>query len=577
MSRAVAAVVLLVGVVALQLGDALRGGVLVGTPVLVLGSAMAGYLIGLTSRWPLTLGAVLAAASALTWAHQVADPGAYPVPDDYVFSLFSVGAPALAGAVVRRRSDQVRDLRRVAALLEAQHRAEVRRARLDERNRLQMRLYRGFSEQVAAIAMRAESAVGAEGQVVRRALADVESAARASLDELRVVLGSLRDEPEATKTGPVRTPTAPPEPVGRADVALGAVIGALLAVESVASPQAQGPAVLNVLMAVLVAAPLVVRRQHPVASCALTLSGLTVMAVWLTPPTAMVTSILPVLVCGYVVGAHARGGRRIAGAAVVLGALVLLAWADPSGLADPAALAPMLAFTAIAAGVGLVSAGSSRRAAELVAAVAELERGHEVEVGLAVAEQRNRLAGELHDTVAHAMTVICLQASAGQVRPGPGTLDAVLDAVLDAARGSLHELRNGLGNLAEDGELGVAGLSAQARRAGLRPQVRVTGRLDDLPSATRSMAARVVREALTNAGRYAPGSSVRIDVAAGDVLRLSVLDEGPEAPPDGGLGAGTGLTTLAQEVARWGGTMSWGPSGDGFHVSATLPGIGVLV
>lgn len=573
MSRAVAAVVLLVGVVALQLGDALRGGVLVGTPLLVLGSAMAGYLIGLTSRWPLALGAVLAAASALTWAHQVADPGAYPVPDDYVFSLFSVGAPALAGAVVRRRSDQVRDLRRIAALLEAQRGAEVRRARLEERNRLQMGLYRGFSEQVAAIAMRAESAVGAEGQVVRRALADVESAARASLDELRVVLGSLRDEPEATKTGPVRTPTAPPEPVGRADVALGAVIGALLAVESVASAQSQGPAVLNVLMAVLVAAPLVGRRQHPVASCALTLSGLTMMAVWLTPPTAMVTSILPVLVCGYVVGAHARGGRRIAGAAVVLGALVLLAWADPSGLADPAALAPMLAFTAIAAGVGLVSAGSSRRAAELVAAVAELERGHEVEVGLAVAEQRNRLAGELHDTVAHAMTVICLQASAGQVRPGPGTLDAVLDA----ARGSLHELRNGLGNLAEDGELGVAGLSAQARRAGLRPQVRVSGRLDDLPTATRSMAARVVREALTNAGRYAPGSSVRIEVAAGEVVRLSVLDEGPEAPPDVGLGAGTGLTTLAQEVSRWGGTMSWGPSGEGFHVSATLPGIGVLV
>ena len=572
MSRAVAALVLLLGVVALQLGDALHGGVLVGTPTLVLGSAVAGYLVGLTSRWPFALGAGLAAASALTWAHQVADPGTYPVADDFMFSLFCVGAPALAGAVVRGRSDQVRELRRVAALLEAQHGAQVRRAQLEERNRLQMRLYRGFSEQVAAIAMRAESAVGAEEQETRRALADIEGAARASLDQLRGVLGSLRDESEQTRAEPARAPVAPSEPVGRADVALGAVIGALLAVESVVSPQAQGPALLNVLVAALSAAPLVVRRQHPVTSCALTLSGLTVMAVWLTPPTAMVTSIFPVLVCGYVVGAHCRGVRRIAGATVVLGALVLLPWADPGGVADPAAVAPMLAFTAVAFGVGLVSADWSRRAAELVAAVAELERGREVEVGLAVAEQRNRLAGELHDTVAHAMTVICLQASAGQVRPGPGTLEGVLDA----ARSCLHELRDGLGHLAEDGELGIAGLSAQAKRAGLRPHVRVTGRVDDLPRETRSMAARVLREALTNAGRYAPCSSVRIEVAAGDVLRLSVLDEGPGIPAESGLGAGTGLATLAQEVSRRGGTMSWGPSGEGFHVKATLPGIGVL-
>ncbi|WP_345208145.1 sensor histidine kinase [Fodinibacter luteus] len=557
--------------VVLQLADALRGGVLVGTPIVVLGSAVAGYLVGLTCRWPVALGAGLVAASVLTWAHQVADPGVHPVPDDFMFSLLCVGAPALAGAVVQGRSDQVRELRRVAGLLEAQRGAEVRRARLEERNRLQVLLYRGFSEQVAAIAVRAESAVGAEDAEMRRALADIEGAARASLDELRGVLGSLRDESETNWREPARTP-ALPEPVGVADIALGAGVGAVLAVESVVSPQAQGPALLNVLVALLAAAPLIIRRQHPLTACALTLSGLTVMAVWLTPPTVMVTSILAVLVCGYVVGAHGRGGRRIAGAAVVLGALALLAWADPGGLADPAALVPMLAFTGTAVGVGVVSAGWSQRAAELVAAVVELERGREVEVGLAVAEQRNELAGELHDTVAHAMTVICLQASAGQVRPGEGTLDTVLDA----ARSTLHELRDGLGHLAEDGELGVAGLTAQARRVGLSPQVRVTGRMDELPPETRSMAARVLREALTNASRYAPSSSVRIEVATSDVLRLSVLDEGPNAPPEGGLGAGTGLATLAQEVSRRGGTMSWGPSGEGFRVSATLPGIGVL-
>ena len=84
-------------------------------------------------------------------------------------------------------------------------------------------------------------------------------------------------------------------------------------------------------------------------------------------------------------------------------------------------------------------AGWTTRAAELRATVAELERGRDAEVGLAVAEQRNRLAGELHDTVAHAMTVICLQASAGQVSPEA----ARLDAILDTARSSLELLRTG--------------------------------------------------------------------------------------------------------------------------------------
>ena len=240
MSRAVAALALLFALVALQLGDALRGGDLVGTPVLMLGSALAGYLVGVASRWPVVLGAVLAAVPALTWAHQLADPGAYPVADDVMFSLFSVGASALGGAVVRGRAAQARELRRVAALLETQRGAEVRAARLEERNRLEIRLHRGFSEQAAAIAMRAESAVGAEAAAVRRALADVESATRASLDELREVLSSLRDEPAATGTAPAPLPTTVvrPEPLGRADLAVGAVIGAMLAVESVVTPQA---------------------------------------------------------------------------------------------------------------------------------------------------------------------------------------------------------------------------------------------------------------------------------------------------------------------------------------------------
>jgi signal transduction histidine kinase len=579
MARAAAALALLTALVALQLADALRGGGLVGTPAFLLGSAAAGYLVGAAARWPVALGCVVVSAAALTWAHQLDAPGAFPVLDDFVFALVGVGAPALAGLVVQRRAAQVRELQRVAALLEAQREAEVRAARLDERNRLELQLHRDFSEQVAAIAMRAESAVGADEKSTRQALLDVEVAARASLDELREVLGSLREEPEApatTERVPSHVPAQEPvgqEPVARADLALGAVIGAMVAIESVVSPQAHGPRLLNVVVALLVAAPLVVRRQRPLTACASTLGGFTVMAAWLTPPTAMVTTILPLLVCGYVVGAHVRGRRRALGLAVLAGGQGLLLWADPRGLPEDGGAVPMLGLTVVAVGAGLVSAGWSRRAAELGAAVAELQRGRDVEVALAVAEQRNRLASELHDTVAHAMTVICLQASAGQVRADPGTLDAIRGA----ARTGLHELRDGLDSLAGSGEPAVAGLTAQARRAGLHPEVRVDGRLDDLPPATQRLAVRVVREALTNAARYAAGSSVLVQLSVGEVLRLSVVDTGPGTSTVDGLGAGSGLSGLAGEVTRSGGTMSWGPSDGGFHVTATLPGAGVLV
>src|SRR5690606_11438227 len=165
----------------------------------VLGTATAGYLVGVTSRWPVAGGAVLAAVPALTWAHQLTDPGVYPVADDVVFSLVSVGALSIGGAGVQLRAAQVRELKRVAALLEAQRETEVRAARLAERNRVEIRLHRGFSEHVAAIAMRAESAVGADADGVRQALADIERAARACLDELREALGSLGDEPATNR------------------------------------------------------------------------------------------------------------------------------------------------------------------------------------------------------------------------------------------------------------------------------------------------------------------------------------------------------------------------------------------
>lgn len=579
MSRAAAAALLLLS--GAQLASAWVGGGLVSTPALLLGTALAGYLVGaVVPRWA-AAGLVVVSAGALASAHQLDSPGAYPVLDDFVFSLLTVGAPALAGAVVRVRASQVRELQRVADLLSAQRAAEVRAAQLEERNRVQLRLHRGFTEQVAAIAMRAESAVGVDGGdggAARQALADVETAARQGLDELRAALGALRVEATLSPTSG-GTGSARAEPLGPVDVGLAATVAVAVAVESVVSPQAEGPVVLNVLMGLSAGAPLAVRRHRPLAACALSLTALAAMSAWLTPATAMVTSISVLLVCSYVVGAHVAGRGRVVGVALVLGGLGLLAVLGTGGPPEAADVVPMVVFIGLAVGVGVVSAGWSVRAAELSAAVAELERGRDVEVGLAVAEQRNRLASELHDTVAHAMTVICLQASAGQVGAASASQEEPLDAILTTARTALGELRNGLENATERRDLGVEDLAAQAGRAGLRPEVRVTGRLEDLPSESRRVAVRIMREAITNAGRYAPGSVVVIEVDAGPQLQLRVTDAGagPLGGGAGDVGAGTGLQGLAEEVARVGGTLSWGPTEAGFSVEAALPGVEVLV
>ena len=92
-----------------------------------------------------------------------------------------------------------------------------------------------------------------------------------------------------------------------------------VAVESVVAAGSRGPAVLNVLVALLAGVPLVVRRIRPVTACAGAVVALLVMAAWLTPPTAMVTPILVMLVCGYAAGAYAEGLGRVAGLAVMLG------------------------------------------------------------------------------------------------------------------------------------------------------------------------------------------------------------------------------------------------------------------
>jgi signal transduction histidine kinase len=466
---------------------------------------------------------------------------------------------------------QVQELRRLAALLEEQREEAARAAELRERNRVEIALHRGFSEQIAAIVMRVEGALGASPEAMAPALADVEAASRHTLQELREALGTLRDGAPtgAASPDPPPVPDRPRPEVDWRDGALALACGTAVAVEVAVSSSTAGPLLANVLAGLVVTLPLVLRRTRPVLAAGALLAGVAAMSRWLTPWTVMVTTILPILVAAYSIGAHARSWHRYAGLAVVLVGPAAIMAAVPAPAREPGGVLPTMVWLGLAFGAGSVAAEWSRRALEQRHVVAELERGRDAHVQRAVEEQRSRLASELHDTLAHAMTVICLQASGGQV-PGAATVDTAR-TILSTARAGLVELRHGLDELDQRDALDPEEIRARARAAGLRPEVRVAGDLDRLPGQATALAGRLVREALVNAGRYAPGARVVVAIDSGDDLRVAITNAaGSAARFD--HGAGTGLQSLAEQVARSGGVLEAGPDPDGgWRVSATLP------
>ena len=546
-------------------------------PLLLLAAATA-YVVGVAVPPRAAAAVTVAAAAALTWANQVRSPAEYSVSNDLFFFLMVVGGPALAGAATGGRARQVRELRRLAGQVARQRAAEVRAARMQERHRLEVSLHRGFSEQVVAIGVRAEGAQQAPADEARQALADIEDAARRALEELRGALGVLRERSEepapVLPAGPGELPrSSPPDRLTLPDLALAAGSGLALAVESPLTAAATGPVWANVLVGLLVGTALLWRRVRPVAVAVTVVLLLLVMSWWLTPPSELVTVILPVVVCAYAVATGSRRAGRVAGLGVVAAGIAVVGTVGAGSSWDAGGLLAVEAWVLLAFGLGLVASGWAVREAQQRAALAELERGRTVELELAMAEQRSRTARDLHDTVAHAMTVVCLQSSAGQVRDGD--VDDVLRSVLETSRRSLRELQHGLEGLGDPDALDAEELAAEARRAGVFPEVHVTGRLDELPPPVRELAVRIVREALVNAGRYAAGARVRIELEVGDRMSVAVTDDGG-ARTAWQLGAGAGLEGLASDVARLGGDLRWGPLGPGFRLVARLPLTGVL-
>jgi signal transduction histidine kinase len=274
---------------------------------------------------------------------------------------------------------------------------------------------------------------------------------------------------------------------------------------------------------------------------------------------------------------------------VVVGVAVTVL-ASPPGSTAADSLVPTLMWIGLAFAAGVVAAQHSTRAAALRALLDTIESGRGHAVRLAVAEQRQHVARDLHDSVAHAMTVVCLHAAVAQNSRDDGQVRDSLAVIERTARQAMAELREGLDTL-EPADVGAAAdpaaqrareptsiqelgreVGAIASTIGVRPVVVVSGDRQDLGATAASVARRVVREALVNVARHARTSEARVRIVGEPTLLLVEItnETGPGRVFD--LGSGTGLQGLEELVREHGGRLECAAPGDAqFRVAAYLP------
>jgi signal transduction histidine kinase len=332
----------------------------------------------------------------------------------------------------------------------------------------------------------------------------------------------------------------------------------------------------------LVAVPLLARRRFPFAAPAATwliAAGVSFLDGRLIVFTA--SASIAGLAAAFLLGNRRDGTQARLGLAIVLGSAALVAYNDPDYTAAELVFTPLLFGIGWLAGFALRERAEQAEAAEERAAYAERER--EAAARVAVAEERARIARELHDIVAHAVGVMVLQVGAVRHRL-PETLAEDRDALDDverAGRTALAEMRRLLGAMRREGDdvelapqpsLGtLEPLLDEVRRAGLPVRLHVEGEPVPLPRALDLSAYRIIQEGLTNALKHARAS--RADVAvrySPDELQVEIRDDGRGATTSDGLGHG--LVGIRERVKIYGGEMTAGTAnGGGFVLSAHLP------
>jgi signal transduction histidine kinase len=340
--------------------------------------------------------------------------------------------------------------------------------------------------------------------------------------------------------------------------------------------------VLGVVLAGAATLPLLVRRRSPLAVFAAT-----------TAASAMINALGyatgppfgPTVALFFVASDERTRSRIRETAAVVLGMFAVHLGA--TALAEEGFPTTSILFGVVVWGtawvIGDQIAQRRQRLVDLAERASRAERDTRREARLAAAEERTRIARDLHDSAAHAINVILVQAGAARLLQDrdPAAVREALTTIEDVARETIGDIDQLIRGLREDGAsepieapTGLAALEALAERhraAGLDVDVRVAGTRPALAPRVDQAAYRIVQESLTNAARHGEGGRAAVEIAYGPAdLRLTVTN------PVGGGGAvatpdGHGILGMRERAALLGGTFEAEAEGGAFRVRARLP------
>jgi signal transduction histidine kinase len=334
--------------------------------------------------------------------------------------------------------------------------------------------------------------------------------------------------------------------------------------------------------------PMLWRRRAPLVSAAALAAAMSVQVTLVYPTAAFVGAFVPMLVVTYSVAAYEeRLDRALAGLTITVAGVLVVTLRIPE-LRSFSEVPFEIACLACAWLVGRFVFGLRDRAREARRRATDLEAQREREAREAVDRERARIARELHDVIAHSVSLMGIQAAAAeQVLAGdPERAREPLRAIQETARDAVEELRRLLGMLRADadgdalspqpGLASLEPLAEQMRAAGLPVDLRVEAEGDHLSPGVELSVYRIVQEALTNALKHAGGAAAAVLVRRREgALEVEISDDGRGAGAAPGGDAdevGHGLIGMRERVALYDGSISAGPDEDGgYRVRASLP------
>jgi signal transduction histidine kinase len=596
------ALVPLVVIVAALLAQGALGGVLAGgavIPLLALLVALygagrdAGDAAGLAVAG---LAVVAATASRLLYDPEVRHAG------DAAITVVAVSLPVLVGRWVRGQAElQARLVERSRRLLRDRDRA-ARQAAEEERVRiagdLQAAIAGGLERIVADAEALPARLCGPDGDsaAARATFEGVAATARDALADVRRVLGILRRDGEpaprdphdpdplahAPRTVAAEHGAAAPAVARRPRRALTTAAADRLLVAALllggAAELALAEGAVAALTIVPIALALLLRRRLPVLAGLAVLAAIALQSLLTAPGSFPLVDMAAVVCAAYAIGAHAGRTAAVAGlVALAAGAAVHAAIVYPDGVV-PA----LLGGVAVPWTTGRVVRGHRRLTQQGREDAASAEAARRRDAHAAVVEERMRIARELHDAVAHSVSVVAIQAggAAGLADRDPeraaGIAELIASVAQDAA-GELHRLSGAIEAHADGGQPTLARvgvLADRARDAGLPVRLTVEGEAAALPAGIDLAAYRIVQEALANATKHAGSAQARVTIRyEGGAVEVEVADDG-RGPAGATAGdGGHGLVGIRERVALYDGRLDLGrrTDGPGFRVRARLP------